>query len=103
VQDITADRRAGIGSIATVFGAAWTVRFAISVWLAAGVLMLATEWPGPLASVLVLPYVAVVWPFRSLSDDDCEQANRGWRRFLAINYVVGFVVTMLLIGYVALQ
>ena len=78
------------------------MRFAIVVWLAACALMLATEWPGPLASVLVLPYVLAVWPFRSLPDVDCEQANRGWRRFLAINYVVGFAVTLLLIGYVTL-
>ena len=34
-----------------------TVRFAIAMWLAAGVLMLATAWPGPLAAVLVVPYV----------------------------------------------
>ena len=29
-------------------------------------------------------------------------ANRGWRRFLWLNYVTGFLVTMLLIAYLLL-
>lgn len=97
VQDIPPDRAAGIGSIATVLGARTTVRLAIALYLAAGVLMLATPWPGPLAALLVLPYVVVVWPYRSVSDEDAESANRGWRQFLGVNYAVGFLVTMLLI------
>ncbi len=99
VQDVIPDRAGRIRSIATVMGARRTVRFAIGAWLAAGLLMLATPWPGPLAGLLVLPYVASALPFRSLSDQDSEQANRGWRRFLWINYAVGFLVTMLLIAY----
>jgi hypothetical protein len=59
--------------------------------------MLLTTWPGPLAALLVLPYIATAWPFRSVSDQDSEAANRGWRRFLWINYTVGFLVTVLLI------
>ena len=97
VQDVVADRQAGIGSIATVLGAARTVRFALGAYAAAGLVMLATPWPGPLAALLALPYLAMAWPYRSVADDDAEVANRGWRHFLAINYVVGFFVTMLLI------
>lgn len=102
VQDVVPDREGGIASIATVLGARSTVRFAIVAWLAAGVLMLFTTWPGPLAAVLVLPYVVTAWPYRNVTDADSGEANAGWHRFLGINYAVGFVVTMLLIGYAAL-
>ncbi|GAA1780610.1 prenyltransferase [Agromyces lapidis] len=102
VQDIVPDRAGGIASIATVLGARRTVRFAIAAWTVAGLLMLATDWPGPLAAFLVVPYLAAALPYSALSDDDSGSANAGWRRFLAINYVVGFLVTMLLIWYAAI-
>ncbi len=97
VQDIVADRAAGIASIATVMGARWTVRFALAAYSAAGVLMLATPWPGPLAAVVVVPYLVTVWPYRSLTDADAERATAGWKRFLWVNQLAGFLVTLLLI------
>jgi 4-hydroxybenzoate polyprenyltransferase len=102
VQDILPDRAGGIASIATVLGAKRTVRFAIGAWAVAGGLMLATAWPGPIAALLVAPYIAVAAPFASLADTDSGRANAGWKKFLGINYVVGFLVTMLLIWYAAL-
>jgi len=99
VQDVIADREADISSIATVIGARATTRLAVIAYLLAGVLLLFTEWPGPLAAVLVLPYAAVCAPFWSIADADAERANRGWRKFLALNFVTGFLVTMLLIAY----
>jgi 4-hydroxybenzoate polyprenyltransferase len=102
VQDIGADREAGISSVATVIGGRATVRLALSAYLLAGVLLLFTRYPGPFAAVLVLPYAVAVLPFVSIADADAEAANRGWRRFLAINFVVGFLVTMLLIWYAVL-
>ena len=103
VQDIQADREGHLSSIATVFGAAWTSRFALACYALAGVLILSgaffTEptWPFWVAAVTAVPYILMVWPFRNLSDADCEQANRGWKKFLGINFFAGFVVTMLLI------
>ncbi|WP_157156670.1 prenyltransferase [Diaminobutyricimonas sp. LJ205] len=102
VQDIVPDREARIGSIATALGARFTVRFAIVLWTAAGLLMLLTDWPGPLAAALAVPYIVAVAPFVRLDDDRSAEANRGWKRFLWINYAVGFCVTMLLIAF-ALQ
>ena len=99
VQDVIADREADISSIATVIGARATTRLAVIAYLLAGVLLLFTEWPGSLAAVLVLPYAAVCAPFWSIADADAEQANRGWRKFLALNFATGFLVTMLLIAY----
>ena len=103
VQDIQADREGGLKSIATVIGAANTSRFALGCYALAGVLILSgaffTEptWPFWVASVTAVPYILMVWPFRNLSDADCEQANRGWKKFLGINFFAGFIVTMLLI------
>ncbi len=98
VQDVLADRAAGIGSVATVFGAKATVRLALIAYLLAGALLLVLPLPGAIAAALALPYAANVAPFWSIADADTERANRGWRRFLWINYLSGFVVTMLLIA-----
>jgi 4-hydroxybenzoate polyprenyltransferase len=102
VQDVVPDRAGGIASIATVLGARRTVRFAVAAWTLAGLTMLATAWPGPLAAVLALPYILAAAPYWSVSDADSARANAGWRRFLWINYACGFAVTMLLIWFAAL-
>jgi 4-hydroxybenzoate polyprenyltransferase len=99
VQDIVADRDAGIGSIATAIGARATVRIAVLSYTAGSVLLLFTQWPGPLGAVLPLAYVANVIPYWSIADADAERANRAWRRFLWINFATGFLVTMLLIWF----
>lgn len=99
VQDIVADREGGIDSIATVIGGRLTVRLAVISYLLGGVLLLFTSWPGPLAAILVVPYALVCAPFWTVTDDAAETANRGWKRFLGLNFVTGFLVTMLLILY----
>jgi 4-hydroxybenzoate polyprenyltransferase len=100
VQDIVADREGGLASVATVIGGRATVRFAIAAYAAAGVLLLFSAWPGPIAAVLAMPYIVMCAPFWRITDAEAEQANRGWRRFLALNFATGFVVTMLLIWWV---
>lgn len=99
VQDVVADRAAGISSIATARGARWTVRFALACYALAGVAMLATAWPGPLAALLVVPYLVVVWPYRSVTDKTAERATAGWDRFLWVNQIAGFGATLLLIWW----
>lgn len=98
VQDVRADREGGIASVATVLGAHATVVAATVAYLAAAVVLLLVPWPGLLAAVLPLPYAANAASFWSVRDGDCERANRGWRRFLWLNLVTGFLVTMLLIA-----
>ncbi|AWB86415.1 prenyltransferase [Mycetocola zhujimingii] len=97
VQDVLADREGGIRSIATEIGARATVRFSVLAYLLAGLLLLATPWPGPLAGVLALPYIVNALPYWNITDATAESANRGWKHFLALNFVSGFCVTMLLI------
>ncbi|MFM8926698.1 MAG: UbiA family prenyltransferase, partial [Rhodoluna sp.] len=97
VQDVQADREAGIASIATVIGAKATVRFAFASYLLAGILMLNTAFPGPVASIAAVPYLVILSPFLNTTDADCEKANSGWRKFIWLNFFAGFVVTIILI------
>lgn len=97
VQDIGPDRSASIASIATVFGARTTVRIALTLWFIAGLAMLATPWPGPLASLIALPYLINCAPWWNVTDDAAGGTNTAWRRFIWLNYISGFLVTLIFI------
>lgn len=97
VQDIGPDREGGIRSIATAIGARATVRLALVLWTLAGALMLTTPWPGPLAAVLVLPYLVNAAGYWNVTDETSAGTNAAWRRFIALNYLSGFLATLLLI------
>ena len=89
VQDIQADREGELSSIATVIGAANTSRFALACYALAGLLILSgaffTEptWPYWVAAATAVPYILMVWPFRNLSDAECEKPSKmlksGWK------------------------
>jgi 4-hydroxybenzoate polyprenyltransferase len=96
VQDVKADREGGISSIATVIGARRTTRFAFALYLAAGVLMAGLSWPANLAAIAAVPYLIILLPHLNITDETCETANRGWRRFIWLNFFAGFVVYELL-------
>lgn len=108
VQDIVPDREAGLASIATVIGARWTVRVAAigyvlaSVCLLLGALLAGEEAPAlrgalTIASIAPLVYALSVSPWWSVSDAESETSHAGWSRFLWLNYVVGFALSMLII------
>ncbi len=98
IQDIRADREAGIASIATVLGAKVTVRIAMSAYVFAGILLLLLPDRFAFASLAALPYLFVVGRELDISDENCERANRGWKLFLMLNFVAGAIVSSLLIG-----
>lgn len=95
VQDIVPDRDGGIASIGTVLGARFTVWFAFVAYACAGLLLLLTA--APFAAVLAVPYLVNVAPSLRLTDATSAQANAGWKRFLWLNYLSGFLVTMIFI------
>ncbi len=97
VQDVKADREAKISSIATVIGARATTRFAFACYALAGAVILFSAWPGALCALAVVPYLAILAPHLSITDASCESANRGWKQFIKLNYLAGFIVTMILI------
>lgn len=103
VQDVIADREGGLASIATVIGARATTRLAVVAYVLAGALMLGTEWPGPLAALAAVPYVVSTAQFWNVTDETAESANRGWKRFLWLNFIAGAIMTMLLIGWSLLR
>jgi hypothetical protein len=78
------------------------VLFAMAAYAASALLMIGAGWPGVLAAVVPVIYLVNIAPFRRLADADCERANAGWRRFLWLNMVSGFLVTQLLI-WIALR
>ena len=97
VQDVKADREANISSIATVIGARATVRLSLLCYVGSGILVMNTGFPGSLSAIAALPYVLILSPFWNITDEKCEEANQGWRRFIWLNFFAGFVVTMILI------
>lgn len=95
VQDIVPDREGSIASIGTVLGARFTVCFAFAAYACAGVLMLWTAVPW--AAVLAVPYLLNVAPYLRVTDATSATANAAWKRFLWLNYLTGFLVTLTLI------
>jgi len=97
VQDVIADREAKISSIATSIGARTTTRFAFVCYALAGVLTLLAGGLSAIVALAAVPYLVIVAPFWNITDETCEQANRGWKRFIWLNFFAGFVVSLVLI------
>ncbi|MGO4385738.1 prenyltransferase [Specibacter sp. RAF43] len=95
VQDIGPDRDGGLASIGTVLGARSTVWLALGAYAGAGVLMLWTA--APFAALLAVPYLANIAPYLRVTDATSAAANVAWKRFLWLNYLTGFLVTLTLI------
>jgi lycopene elongase/hydratase (flavuxanthin-forming) len=98
VQDIRADREANISSIGTVLGARATVRVAMVGYVLAGVLTLFIGDRYSFAFLAALPYLFVVGREWNIDDQNCERANRGWKRFIWLNFFAGAIVSSLIIG-----
>ena len=98
VQDVKADREAKIGSVATVIGARATVYLALAMYLAAGLLALNLEGRFNQAAIAAIPYLIVVGRELSITDANCERANRGWKWFIYLNFIAGAIVSALIIG-----
>lgn len=98
VQDIIPDRKGDIASIATKLGAKTTVRIALILYIAA-IVLLATASPRalPVATAGLL-YCLNIAPFLGITDENSAETNQGWRRFLWLNYLTGFVITLTLIS-----
>ncbi|MBP9738338.1 prenyltransferase [Candidatus Saccharibacteria bacterium] len=97
VQDILFDKEAGIGSIATVIGARWTVRLSVLLYALSGVLLVSQ---GPLTAPIGfcnILYIISIAPYLSIKDTDSASTNAGWKRFIWLNWFTGFVITIVTI------
>ena len=92
VQDVRADREGGIASIATVIGAGNTVRFSFVAYLVAAGLIALAGIPNLLWAAV--PYLVIVGRHWNITDATCEDANRGWKLFIWLNFFAGAVVTL---------
>ena len=98
VQDIRADREAAIDSIGTVLGAKATVRLAMLGYAVAGAMTLFIGDRYSWAILAALPYLFVVGREWNIDDANCERANRGWKRFIWLNFLAGAIISSLIIG-----
>ena len=98
VQDVRADRAGGINSIATEIGARATVRLAFFLYVLAAALLAMLPGRFAFATIAAIPYLLVTLREWNITDDTCELAHRGWRRFLLWNFIAGAIVASLLIG-----
>lgn len=97
VQDIVPDREANISSIATAWGARRVVWFASFLYISAGLLLMAQPWPVPLVGVCSWLYLVGTLPYMRIKDETSATAHNGWKRFMLLNMVTGFVITILII------
>lgn len=99
VQDVKADREAGINSVATAIGARNTVRLAFLLYFLAGISVMNAGPHGMVAALAAIPYLVIISPYLNITDEDCERANRGWRKFIWLNFAGGALISLLLINY----
>lgn len=98
VQDIIPDRAGGIASIATILGAASTVRLSATFYLVASLIVIVQGFPALLVGLTGLTYLMNIARYLAISDQASSTTNAAWRRFLMLNYLSGFVLTMVLIS-----
>lgn len=97
VQDVIPDRKGGLKSIATIIGARSTVYFSALLYTAASLLMFLEAGLVNVVAFAGLLYILNIAPYFKITDKTSAKANKGWRRFIWLNYVVGAIITMVLI------
>lgn len=97
VQDIIPDRAGNLSSIATVFGARVTTYICLVLYLAAACLVFLQGGPAVFVGIAGMLYALNIAPYIFLTDLTSPKSNRAWRRFIWLNAVGGFAVTVALI------
>lgn len=98
VQDIIPDRQGGLKSIATELGAKSTVLFSLILYSTAAIILVAAgSWQTNIAALACLTYALSVSEFYNINDKNSELTRKGWKRFLWLNYAIGFIITLVII------
>jgi 4-hydroxybenzoate polyprenyltransferase len=99
IQDITPDRQAGIKSVATTLGAGKTIWFCLAAYALAIIApLLGYGIYGMAAAAAILPYLlTILSTYRYRNNDRAPQFRAAWKRFVVMNYVVGFAGSLILI------
>lgn len=97
VQDVIPDREGDIASIATTWGARNTVWLASVMYFFAGLILLFQPWPVSIVGLCSWLYLTSTLPYVKINDESSAKTHAGWRRFMMLNMLSGFVVTLLII------
>ena len=97
IQDIIPDRKGNLQSIATIFGAQATVLISLTAYMISIILIALQGVEGVIVGLAGLLYIANIAPYLRVNDQTSARTNKAWKRFIWINYIVGAVVTMVLI------
>jgi 4-hydroxybenzoate polyprenyltransferase len=97
VQDIVPDKKGGIASIATFLGAKQTIWFAFILYLAAAIIVSMQGTLYIAVGLVGLLYCLNIAPYLNVSDKTSAGTNKAWKRFLWLNYIAGFVITMVIL------
>lgn len=97
IQDIIPDRSGNLRSIATALGARTTMWFCAVMYALAVAIVLAQGVAFMPIAIAGVCYLVNCFPYLSVTDKNSADTNRGWKRFLWLNYLSGAVVTMVII------
>lgn len=97
VQDIIPDREGDLSSIATILGARLTTRLVVILYVASAILLATQGGLALIAAGTAIMYALNAIPYFNVTDQTSGRTNKGWRRFIWLNLIAGFVITMLLI------
>lgn len=97
VQDVIPDRQGNLASIATVFGARWTVRLSVLLYVVSSVILITASPMSLLVAIAGIAYALNCAPYLNVTDENSATANKGWRRFIWLNLVTGSLVTVTLL------
>jgi 4-hydroxybenzoate polyprenyltransferase len=97
VQDIVPDKKAGIASIATFFGAKPTMWFAFILYILAAVVISLQDIRYLPISIAGLLYSLNIIHYLNVTEKTAANTNKAWKRFLWLNYLSGAVVTIVIL------
>lgn len=97
VQDIVPDKKAGIASIATYFGAKRTVWFSYVMYLIAACIVFLQGGQYIAIALIGLAYCFNVSPYLNVTEKTAAATNKAWKRFLWLNYCAGAIVTIVIV------
>jgi 4-hydroxybenzoate polyprenyltransferase len=97
VQDIVPDKKGGIASIATFLGGKATMWFAYGLYYIAAILVFMQGFIYIFIAIIGIFYCFNILPYLRVTDKTSASVNKAWKRFLWLNYIAGFVITMTII------
>ncbi len=97
IQDIIPDKQAGIASVATYIGARPTVWLAFVLYFIAAFSVFFQGSEYAIVTIVGLLYCLNIAPYLKVTEATSGKTNRAWKRFLWLNYISGFVITMVIL------